>query len=94
VSGGSQGLPKEPLVPSLDPAKTQGDRKVMWAGTAISHQREMGEMLESVLDTSGIPGRPCPALVGKAEGEGLPGCAAAPSKELRSQLAGPARRRL
>lgn len=39
---GGQGPPEEPVVPSLDLAKSRGDHKVTWAGTAISHQIENG----------------------------------------------------
>lgn len=58
--GCGAGIPKEPVVPSPDLAKSRGDYKVRWAGAAISHQIKNGRALELAPAASRIPGKHLP----------------------------------
>lgn len=62
---GGQGALEEPVVPSSGLARSRGDYKAPWAGTAVSHQTENGGMLELGRDASRIPDRRWPSLLEK-----------------------------
>lgn len=49
--------------PSSGLARSRGDYKAPWAGTAVSHQTENGGILELGRDASRIPDRRWPSLL-------------------------------